>query len=55
MTIKISLGFKVEINNDGRFCLPDRAYSCSELKKVAREVNRALMSYKAHEEIEEND
>ena len=42
MIVKISLGFSVEVDEDGRFSLPDRKFSASELKRVAREVNRHL-------------
>lgn len=42
MVVKISLGFSVEVDEDGRFDLPTRKFSATELKKVAREVNRRL-------------
>lgn len=32
----------VEVDEQGRFELPSRSYSCAELKKIAREVNRAI-------------
>lgn len=42
MKIKTSLGFTVDVNEDGRFQLPDREFTTVELKKVVREVNRQL-------------
>ena len=32
----------VEVSDAGRFELPARDYSAAELKKIARDVNRAL-------------
>lgn len=34
----------VEVSEEGRFELPSREYTSSELKKIAREVNRAMRS-----------
>lgn len=42
MKVKISLGFTVDVSEDGRFQLPDREFTTTELKKIAREVNRQL-------------
>lgn len=42
MKVKISLGFTVDVGEDGRFQLPDREFNPTELKKIAREVNRQL-------------
>ena len=42
MRVKISLGFTVEVDENGRFHLPDREFTTTELKKVVREVNRQL-------------
>ena len=42
MKVKISLGFTVDVGEDGRFHLPDREFNTTELKKIAREVNRQL-------------
>ena len=32
----------IEVNEDGSFELPHRPYKASELKKIAREVNKAI-------------
>lgn len=42
MKVKTSLGFTVDVGEDGRFQLPDREFNTTELKKIAREVNRQL-------------
>lgn len=33
---------EIEVSDEGKFELPSREYSPSELKKIAREVNRAM-------------
>lgn len=33
---------EVEVSDEGRFELPSREYSPAELKKIAREVNKAM-------------
>lgn len=53
MKLKISLGFLIEVDEDGRFCLPDRKFSAAELKKIAREVNRHLREQHAENDINE--
>lgn len=35
-------GFWVEVDENGRFELPDRQFTAAELKKIARDVNRAI-------------
>lgn len=42
MKIKISLGFEVDVDECGRFELPERKFNTTELKKIAREVNREI-------------
>lgn len=32
----------IEVSDEGKFELPSREYSPAELKKIAREVNRAM-------------
>ena len=32
----------IEVSEEGRFILPSRDYSPAELKKIAREVNKAM-------------
>ncbi len=32
----------IEVSEEGRFELPSREYSPAELKKIAREVNKAM-------------
>ena len=53
MRVKISLGFSVEVDEDGRFELPERKFSSAELKKVAREVNRGLRDCTAEDDLNE--
>lgn len=36
------LGEEVEVSDEGKFVLPSKEYTPSELKKIAREVNRAM-------------
>ena len=33
---------EVEVSDEGKFELPSREYSPAELKKIAREVNKAI-------------
>lgn len=40
--IRLSLGFSVVVDEDGTFELPSRPFTTTELKKVVKEVNRAL-------------
>lgn len=35
------LGETVEVSEEGRFELPSREYTAAELKKIAREINKA--------------
>ena len=43
MKVKLSLGFAVNVDEDGRFRLPsDRKFTTTELKKMIREVNHQL-------------
>ena len=51
MKIKISLGFSVEVGEDGRFHLPDREFNTAELKKIAREVNRTIRNSSVEEDV----
>lgn len=51
MRIKVSLGFTVDVDDSGRFELPNRRFTTTELKVVTREVNRALR--KSRIELEE--
>lgn len=51
--IKTSLGFSVDVDDDGRFNLPDRQFTAAELKKVARDVNRAARQDAAAQQISE--
>lgn len=53
MRVKISLGFTVEVDEDGRFQLPDREFNTTELKKVVREVNRQLRENTAENVLNE--
>ena len=39
------LGEDLEVSEDGKFELPSRKYTAAELKKIAREVNRAMRNY----------
>ena len=53
MKVKTSLGFSVKVGEDGRFHLPDREFTASELKKIAREVNRHIRESTAENDIDE--
>lgn len=53
MRVKTSLGFSVEVDDDGRFYLPDRPFTAAELKKVARDVGRAFRQALAGQQIVE--
>lgn len=33
---------EIEVSEEGRFILPSKEYTTAELKKIAREVNRAM-------------
>lgn len=33
---------EIEVDDDGKFELPQRPYTAAELKKIAREVNKAI-------------
>lgn len=37
----------VEVSLEGKFTLPSREYTTAELKKIAREINRALREHDA--------
>lgn len=45
------LGESIEVSDEGRFELPCREYTAPELKKIAREVNKAFRQ--SHIDIEE--
>lgn len=47
MIIKTSLGFSVSVDSDGRFQLPDRSFTTTDLKKVARDISRAIRKSEA--------
>lgn len=42
MEIDLSLGFSVIVNEDGTFELPNRLFTTTDLKRIAREINREL-------------
>lgn len=46
------MGLEIEVDESGRFYLPDRLYSPADLKKIARAVNRALSQAKYESSIE---
>lgn len=49
-----TLGEYISISDEGKFELPHREYSPAELKKIAREVNRAIREFQKLEfEFEE--
>lgn len=53
MKIKLSLGFSVEVSESGKFCLPDRKFTTTELRKVVREVNQQLRKIDAENALGE--
>ena len=53
MEIEISLGFTVVVNTNGAFELPNRLYTTAELKKITREINRALRNSLAENSVDE--
>ena len=46
------LDSEVEVSEDGRISLPSGDYTPAELKKIAREVNKAMREYPV-EDIQE--
>lgn len=40
-----TLGEYIEISEEGKFELPSRSYTSAELKKIAREINRASRKF----------
>ena len=56
MEIEVSsVGLTVDVDDFGRFKLPDRLFTPAELNKIAREVNRAIRLEKTRANIEENE
>lgn len=41
-----TLGECVSISDEGKFKLPSKEYTSAELKKIAREINRAIRESK---------
>lgn len=46
---------EIEVSDEGRFELPSRYYSTVELKKIAREINRAIRNSSFCDCLEDND
>ncbi len=46
------LGEELEVSLEGTFELPSRPYNSSELKKIAREVNKAIRSTSSDEFVD---
>lgn len=40
-----TLNDTVKVNEEGRFELPSREFTIGELRKIAREINKALRGY----------
>lgn len=55
MIVKISLGFAVEVDDFGRIELPDETFTSAQLKKIAREVDKAMRIASMTEGGFEND
>ena len=53
MKVKLSLGFSVDVDEQGRFELPNRRFNTAELKKITREVNRELRKNLAESNMSE--
>lgn len=53
MRIETSLGFSIDVDDDGRFSLPDRQFTAAELNKIARQVNRAIRQDAMAQQISE--
>lgn len=51
VTVDISLGFSVEVDDFGNITLPDNTYTSAQLKKIAREVDKAIRIANKSEEI----
>lgn len=49
--VSISLGFNVEVDDFGNITLPDRPFTSAQLKKIAREVDKAMRLAAKNEEI----
>ena len=52
MKIGLSLGFSVSVDEQGRFELPSRRFTTTDLKKIAREVNKELRKNLAESNVE---
>lgn len=50
MTIKISFGIEVEVDDFGNITLPLDTFTSSQLKKIAREVDKAIRIVNASNE-----
>ena len=46
-----TLDAEVEMDDDGRFELPNRPYTTAELNRIAREINRFLRTKIAEDDI----
>lgn len=54
MTVYISfLDITLDVDENGRFELPQRLYTAPELNKIALEVNRSIRKFKALGKFEE--
>lgn len=42
MIVKISLGIEVEVDDFGNITLPSNTFTSAQLKKIAREVDKAI-------------
>ena len=40
----------IEVSEEGKFILPSREYTSTELKKIAHEVNKAIRTYSSDED-----
>ena len=48
-----ALGLVLEVTDDGRIDLPSGLYSPADLRKIAREVNRAFRESRYDSEVED--
>jgi hypothetical protein len=53
MTVKISMGIEVEVDDFGNITLPRDTFTSAQLKKIAREVDKAVRISNCRQELDE--
>ena len=55
MIVNTSIGISVDVGEDGRFNLPQREYTTTDLKKITRDINRSCRRQLIEAEMEGMD